>query len=160
MGLKEAILKKGWAGQTISREETIERLNPLIKQQMALNHTYNHVIDHLSEPTITEHLAGSQKTARVDVSKLAETVFSCGGVAYNGVDMEPEDFDLGDDEDEMLFQLLDQEQAFHHALNDEETVEHHIRTRAVLAILQTNSLQRLNYLKDHTKKRRRTSLSA
>ena len=158
MGLKEVkqvLLKKGWAGRTISRQETIERLNPLVEQHMALNHAYNYVIAACSEQDITDHLAGFQKVARVDVGKLMETVFSCGGVAYNGVDMEPEDYTLDEDDDEMLFQLRDQEQAFRDALAAEDDLEHQMRTRALLTLLQTNSQERLDYLKVNTKRRRR-----
>ena len=158
MGLKEVkklLLQKGWAGRTISRQETIDRLNPLIEQHMALNHAYNYVIAACSEQDITLHLAGFQKIARVDVGKLMETVFSCGGVAYNGVDMEPEDFKLDEHQNEMLFQLRDQEQAFQDALAGEESPEHQMRTRALLTLLQTNSQERLDYLKVNTKRRRR-----
>ena len=157
MGLKEvksALLKKGWAGRTLSREETVERLNPLIKQHMALNHAYNYVANTCSEQDIVAALAVMQKTARVDVSKLMETVFSCGGVAYNGVDMEPDDFALGPDDNEMLFALRDQEQAFRDAVAEELTLEHQMRTRAVLTRLQTNSQQRFDFLKINTKRRR------
>ena len=157
MGLKEvkaALLKKGWAGRTLSREETVERLNPLIKQHMALNHAHNYVVNACSEAEITEALAGFQKTARMDVGKLMETVFSCGGVAYNGVEMEPEDFALDPDDNEMLFALRDQEQAFRDAVAEELNLEHQMRTRAVLTRLQTNSQQRFDYLKINTKKRR------
>jgi hypothetical protein len=157
MGLKEvksALLKKGWAGRTLSRPETVERLNPLIKQHMALNHAYTYVINTCTEPDVTEALAASQKVARVDVGKLMETVFSCGGVAYNGVDLEPEDFALAPDDDAMLFALRDQEEAFRDALAEELTLEHQMRTRAVLTRLQTNSQKRLDYLKINTKRRR------
>ena len=158
MGLKEVkklLLKKGWAGRTLSRQETIERLNPLIEQHMALNHAYNYVIAACTEQDLTTHLAGFQKIARVDVGKLMETVFSCGGVAYNGVEMEPDDFKLDEHQDEMLFQLRDQEQAFGEALAGEESLEHQMRTRAILTLLRTNSQERLDYLKVNTKRRRR-----
>ena len=157
MGLKEvksALLKKGWAGRTLSREETVERLNPLIEQHMALNHAYSYVVNACSEQDIVAALAGMQKTARVDVGKLMETVFSCGGVAYNGVDMEPEDYALDPDDNEMLFALRDQEQTFRDAVAEELTLEHQMRTRAVLTRLQTNSQQRFDFLKINTKKRR------
>jgi len=157
MGLKEvksALLKKGWAGRTLSREETVERLNPLIKQHMALNHAYTYVVGACSEEDVAAALAGMQKTARIDVGKLMETVFSCGGVAYNGVDMEPEAFALDPEDNEMLFELRDQEQAFRDALAEELTLEHQMRTRAVLTRLQTNSQKRFDYLKVNTKKRR------
>ncbi len=157
MGLKEvksALLKKGWAGRTLSREETVERLNPLIKQHMALNHAHTYVINTCTEQDVAEALAAFQKTARVDVGKLMETVFSCGGVAYNGVEMEPGDFALDPDDNEMLFALRDQEQAFRDAVAEELTLEHQMRTRAVLTRLQTNNQQRFDFLKINTKKRR------
>ncbi len=159
MGLKEvksALLKKGWAGRTITREETVERLNPVIKQHMALNHAYNYVIGACSDTAVTEGLAAAQKVARVDVGKLMETVFSAGGVAYNGVEMEPEDYTLSPEDNEMLFALRDQEVAFSKYIAEELTVEHHMRTRAVLTRLQTNSQKRFEFLKVNTKKRRKT----
>ena len=157
MGLKEALLNKGWAGRTLSRAETAERLNPLIKQHMALNHYHNYAINNLSkdEQEIADDLATFQKVARVDVGKLMETVFSCGGVAYNGVDMEPEDFKLGNEDNKMLFQLLDLEHEFLNTLAEEVTLNHQIRTKAILNILLTNSQDRLHYLKVQTKRRRR-----
>ena len=158
MGLKEVILQKGWAGRTLSREETIAQINPVIKQHMALNHAYNHVIAHCTEQDVTAHLAGFQRTARMDVGKLMETVFSCGGVAYNGVDMEPGDFNLGTDNDEMLFQLLDREQAFREALAQALALEHQMHTRAILTLLHTNSQERYDYLKVNTKRRRRKAV--
>lgn len=161
MGLKEvkqALLKQGWAGRTLSREETIARLNPLIEHHMALNHAYNYVVAACSEQDVTERLAGLQKKARADVGKLMETVFSCGGAAYNGVAMNPDDFALDADDDEMLFQLRDQEQAFYDALAGEAAFEHQMRTRAILAALKTNSEERLDYLKVNTKRRRRRSV--
>ncbi len=155
MSLKDLIFQKGGIGVSMSRRETVERLNPLIKQHMALNHGHNFVVAHLGARAVADDLAALQKVARVDVGKLMETVFSCGGVAYNGVDLEPEDFHLGDDDDAMLFELLDREQAFLQALTEELTQPHQIRTKAVLTLLQTNSQQRVTYLKEQTRRRRR-----
>ncbi len=155
MSLKDLIFQKGGIGVSMSRQETIERLNPLIEQHMALNHGYNFAIAHLSERPIADDLAALQKVARVDVGKLMETVFSCGGVAYNGVDLEPDDFHLGADDDAILFALLDEEQALLKALIEAMTLPHQIRTRAILNVVQTNSQQRVNYLKNQTMRRRR-----
>lgn len=154
--MKELLLKKGWAGRTISREETVDRLNPLIRQHTALNHAYGAALEATSEADVRDWIGQSQRTARADVGKLAETVFSNGGTAYSGVDLEPSDFDLGEGDDRQLFQLRDLEQAFQDALTRElKETEHHMRTRAVLGVVQTNSQARLNQLEQLTRKRHR-----
>lgn len=153
--LKEALLKQGWAGRTISRAETAERLNPLLKQHRELNHGYTHVINHISDAALADAFRAMQKTARMDVGKLSESILSCGVAAYNGTDLEPGDFDLGADDDTMLFNLLDREQIFLDALRAEAEVEHQMRTRAILGAVLANSTQRLDFLKQQTRKRKR-----
>ncbi|NBB73284.1 MAG: hypothetical protein GVY35_06320, partial [Bacteroidetes bacterium] len=101
-----------------------------------------------------------QKTARPDVGKLAETVLSAGGTAYNGVELRDVTFDLGEDDTDRLFTLRDREQALHEAVTDELKENHQMRTRAILEVVQGNSAERLDYLKGVTKRRtRRTSTS-
>ena len=154
MSLKDLIFQKGGIGVSLSRQETVERLNPLIQEHMALNHTYAYAINHTSEAEVSERLASFQKKARVDVGKLMETVLSAGGVAYNGVDMEPEDYTLNDDN--LLFELRDREKAWQDRLNDELSEHNHqIRTKAVLTLLRDNSAERLDYLRGLTRARRR-----
>ena len=155
MALKDLIFNKGGIGVSMTREETVERLNPLIKQHMELNHGYAYVTGHLREAKIGDQLNRLQKTARVDVGKLMETVFSAGGVAYNGVELEPDAYDLGDDDDTMLFALRDQEEALRDALAEEMDLNHHIRTLATLKLVHQHSQERLDYLKTITRKRRR-----
>jgi hypothetical protein len=150
--LKDILLGRGWAGRTITRAETVERINPLIEQHIRLNHEYAAVARAHSDATIVSTLQDLLKTARGDVGKLSETVLSCGGVAYNGTDLEPEDFDPGADETAMLFRLLDLEEAFHDALEREQNeVEHQIRTRSILGVVQTNSAERLKTLRSWTR---------
>ena len=156
MALKDLIFQKGGIGKAMSRQETVERLNPLIEQHMALNHYHNYVIEHTGEADIAERLATLQKRARMDVGKIMESVFSAGGVAYNGVAMDPEDFRLSEDDNEMLFDLFDRERAFRETLEDELELDHQIRTQAILNNVLANSNERLNFLKDITKRRRRT----
>lgn len=158
--IKKLLFQKGGIGRSLSREETIERLNPLTKALIELNHYHNYVIAHVSEPSVAAELEQLQRRARADVGKFNETIFSAGGVAYNGTDLEPEDFTLSADDDEMLFQLLDHERAFKEQVAAEfdlEPLEHQFRTQAVLMNVRTNSQARLNYLKEITKKRRRTA---
>lgn len=145
--IKEAILNRGWAGKTITRAETVERLNPLILQLLKLNHNYQYVIRSHSDTAVADALKRVQKTARTDVGKLSETVLSCGGTPENGTDLEPENFNLGDDELDMLYQLEDLETEFNETIERElDEVEHQIRTRGLFEAVKSNSKERLNLL--------------
>lgn len=144
---KEAILGRGWAGKTISRSGTVDRLNPLLRQFLKLNHSYQYVIRTHSDSAVTEALERVQKTARADVGKINETILSCGGSPENGTDLEPEDFSLGANDVGMLTQLEDLETEFHEALTHErQEVEHQMRTRGILEALISNSEERLNLI--------------
>lgn len=155
MGLKEAFLQKGWAGKTLSRTETIERLNPLLERMLPLMHTHRYVIDHVSDATVSEQLETMHKTLRADIGKVTETVLSCGGVPYTGVELDPAAVRPGDTDDAMLFTALDEEQAFHDALQAEADQPHQMRTRAILGAVAANSAARLDALKALTLHRRR-----
>lgn len=143
MGIKELLLNKGWAGKTIDRPETIDRINPLIQEMTGLIHFYEDAARRLgggAADTMAEHL----KTMRADIGKLAETVFSSGGVAYNGTDIEPGELKLGD---HPLEELADRERAFVAAVREEDEVEHRIRTRAVLSVVGANGEARLKMIR-------------
>ncbi len=157
MGIKDVFLNKGWAGKTMTRQETIERINPLLRRHAELNHAYAYAINHVSEREAAGKLEALQKTARADIGKLSETVLSAGGVSYNGVDLEPADFTLGEDEGRMIHRLKEQEEQFQQLVSDELTENHQIRTRAILAVVQANSLARIELLRGLAKKHRRPS---
>ncbi len=147
--IKEALLQRGWAGKTISRAETAEQLNPLIHQLLKLNHNYRYVIRSHSDSAVCEALKRVQKAARADVGKLSETVLSCGESPENGTDLESQDFNLGNDEMEMLYQLEDLETEFNEAVTHErQNVEHQMRTRGLLEAVKSNSTERLELLGD------------
>ena len=147
--IKEVLLGRGWAGKTVCRAETVERLNPLLLQFLKLNHNYEYVIRSHSDTAATEALKRVQKTARADVGKLNETILSCGGSPENGTNLEPEDFDLGTDELEMLYRLEDLETEFNEALvHERKEIEHQMRTRGILEALKSNSDERLTLLGD------------
>ncbi|PEN08031.1 hypothetical protein CRI93_06200 [Longimonas halophila] len=152
--LQEALLGRGWAGRTISREETVEHLNPLVEAHIKLNHAYRAVSRVADDPRVEEALESLLKTARADVGKLSETIFSAGGSAYNGTDLEPDDFDLGPDLDTALPNLIEQEEAFQDAVKTERNdVEHQMRTRAILELVRDNSQERLSVIKRIQKRR-------
>lgn len=146
--IKELLLQKGWAGKTISRTETVERINPIIRHFVALNRSYDALIASLADGTLRENLDTVQKTARMDVGKLAETVFSCGGTAYSGTDLEPDEFVAGGDQGAAIRKLIDMESAFIDLVDAESAIEHQMRTRAILGVVKTNAEDRLGILKD------------
>ena len=146
-------LKKGGAGFSIGREETAQRLNPLIEKLIVLNHCYDYVILHTSNPDTAERLEAFQKIARADVGKLSETILSNGGVPYNGIDLEASNFNLGTGDAEMLRAVLDQERAFLDAIAAERKVRHHIRTQAILEKVHSNGQARLSFLENAIKQK-------
>lgn len=144
--IKEALLNRGWAGQTLSRSETVERLNPLIQQHIELNHHYGAVIRDCGDERVVDVLERLQKTARTDVGKLSETVFSCGGTPPNGTELELDDFGFDGGPVRMLRRLKDLETDFNDALGTELDQEHQMRTRGVLEAVRSNSTDRLDAL--------------
>lgn len=147
MGLKDAFLNKGWAGKTLSRQETSERINPLIRRHYEINHQYEHAIRTIEDREAVQMMNTHQKTARADVGKLSETVLSAGYPSYNGVDLEPSDFEIGADDYEIIQKLLESEREFEQALSEELQLEHQIRTRAVLSVVRENSRARVEFLR-------------
>lgn len=153
--LKELFLQKGWAGKTISRGETIDRLNPIVERFIQLNYTYDAAERDCSDEDLAAGIKSVQKTARADVGKLAETIFSCGGVAYNGTDLEPADFSAGDSDVQIVERLISDEQDFQSKIDEEDDIEHQMRTRAILSVVKSNSDKRLDFLREINKKVRK-----
>ena len=154
------VLNKGWAGKSLSREATVERLNPLLRRHIELNHSYDYLMVQLDDDEASEQMGRFQKIARNDVGKVRETILSSGGVAYSGIDLEPDDIALHGKRDQMLDQLVEQEQALLDHVKEEQSLngrEHHMRTKAILENLHQNSQERLNFLKTQRKKQPHTS---
>ena len=147
MSVKEALLQKGWAGYTISRAETIDRINPILHQLIPLNNLYDFAIAHVQDKAVAERLEAFQRFSRNDVGKLAEVVFSCGGTPYSGTELDPAELDLGTGDSYIVSYLLEAETKYLQALRDEQKIEHQMRTRASLEVLEKNSQDRLVYLK-------------
>ena len=143
--IKSALLKKGWAGKTISRKETAERLNPLIEAHVKLKLSYANFLPLLASDTEQQELERILKTLRLDVGKLKELVFSCGEPAFNGTSLEPGSFKLASDN--ALSELREREQIFRERLERERPVQHQIRSEAVIVRLRKNSDNRLAFLR-------------
>jgi hypothetical protein len=147
--LKKLFLQKGWAGKTISRSETVDRINLIIRQHTVLNRSYDAAESALSDFTIASLIPEMQKRARMNVGKLAEVVFSNGGVAYSGTDIEPSTIRLGSSDGQILRALEDLERGLLNSIREESGVEHHMRTRAILKAAETDSAARLEALAGH-----------
>lgn len=160
MSFLDKIFRKGRMGRTISREETAERLNPLLEQHVWLNHYYRYATECLDNDRLADHLAEELRTARSDVAKLNETILSTGHTPFSGTGIAPEEIEMSREGDYgLLYELLDAEREFLDALKAEGDIEHQMRTRAILDVLKTNSERRLDALKQATEGRRRPSES-
>lgn len=160
MSFLDTIFRKGRMGRTISREETAERLNPILEEHVWLNHYYRHATERLENKSLAEHFAEELRTARNDVGKVNETILSAGYTPFSGTDIEPEDIEMSREGDYgLLYDLLDAERNYLDSLNGEKEIEHQMRTRAILDVLRTNSQRRLDALKEATEGRRRPSES-
>ena len=147
MRIKDLLLNKGWAGKTLSREETAARLNPVIRSHCALNHSHEYAVRTLENRDAAEKLSTLQRTSRMDAGKLSEVVLSAGGVPFNGTEMEPEDFDLGACDSDIVTALRNMENDFEKLLHTELGMEHQMRTRAILEVVLKNTRIRLEYVR-------------
>lgn len=136
MGIKELFLQKGWAGRTIDRAATIDRMNPIIRTLNELMQLYIAASEAESKQAIEDSL----RTLRMDIGKMCEVVFSCGGVAYSGTDLETGQFRLGSGQSEAI---AAKEQALRSALEAEARIEHQMRTRAILHNIDINQKTRM-----------------
>ncbi|MFW5955357.1 MAG: hypothetical protein ACOCSK_01300 [Rhodothermales bacterium] len=145
--MKEVFLKKGWAGKTLSRVDSIARINPILEQHNALNYTYDAATARLQNADVRLSLEQHQKIARADAGKLSESILSMGGVPRSGVGMERTDFDPGESSEEIRNTLLRLEEQFLKALADEHGANHQMRNRAILQNVEKNTRARADYLK-------------
>lgn len=144
--MKNLLLKQGWAGRTINRADSIQRLNPILRKHHELNYTYDSAASRFEGDELNR-LNALQRTARADAGKLSESILSFGGLPESGVDMEPGSFDAGSDRNSVLQRLIELEESFIDGISAESDVEHQMRTRAILGNTATNARERLDYLK-------------
>lgn len=145
------ILNKGGAGRYISREESVERLQPMIVRQLDLVYLYDAVVSRLAEGPAKARLTSIMPNLRTELSKLYETVFSLGGKAPTGVERDACGTDPGATDADRLGALVDAESAFGEALREEaDAVHHQERTRAILLHNADASDARVGVLREFT----------
>ncbi len=144
MGIKGLVLNKGWAGITITREQTAERLNVLIRTLIELMYYYDAALGSGGSGPDLDQVQETMPVLRADIGKLSETIHSCGAVAYSGTDLDPDSFSSGEND---WSAVRDMEEEFIEALTDEKKTEHQMRTRAILGALASNAGERLHILR-------------
>lgn len=144
--LLSPVLKQGGAGASLSREETVSRVNPIIETHARLLHYYQFAIENTTDATAAEALRTVLRTARMDVGKLCETVFSAGGTPFSGTSIEPGTLTLEGQGPDVLRNLEVKEKELLAQVEGENAVWHQIRTQAILGVVKKNSEARLNVL--------------
>ena len=145
------ILNKGGAGRYISREESVDRLQPMVVRQLDLVYLYDAVVSRLADGPAKARLTSIMPNLRTELSKLYETVYSLGGTAPTGVEREALASDAGATDVDRLGALVDAEAAFGDALREEaDTAHHQERTRAILIHNADASSSRLGVLREFT----------
>lgn len=145
------ILNKGGAGRYISREESVERLQPVIIRQLDLVYLYDAVVSRLADGPAKARIESIMPNLRTELSKLYETVYSLGGTAPTGVERDARGADPGDTDADRLGALMDAESAFGKALLEEaDAVHHQERTRAIIRHNADASDSRLSLLREYT----------
>ena len=147
------IFNRGGVGPSLSRAESAERLAPLVAQHQRLLKRYDSAVAGLNSPTLVAELAPVLSRARVELSKLKETVLSMGGTPPNGTDLDPLPPVTAADR-QVAEALIDDEQAYVKALGAELALNHQIRTQAVLANNRMGAESRIAILKNAASGRR------
>lgn len=141
MSLKDIILNKGWAGRTISRPETVARLNPHIQSMSTLLLAYDIIGGSADESRGGDDLDEQLRILRMDIGKFSETIASAGGVAHRSPDA------AAAQQVHSWSDVLRAEQSLLSALDEENDIEHQMRTRAILAVVSGNTETRLRILR-------------
>ena len=141
------ILNKGGAGRYISREESVERLQPVAAAHLDLVYAYDAAAAALTGPA-RERLDAVMPYLRIETNKVFETILSLGGTAAMGTEREPASPASGDVGD-IVKRLREAEKGFASVLRDEvDAVHHQERTRAILEHNARASDSRLGVLRD------------
>ena len=141
------LLNKGGAGRYISREESVERLQPIAAAHLDLVYAYDAAAAALDGPA-RERLDAVMPYLRTETNKVYETILSLGGTAPMGTQREPAAPASGD-VGSIVRRLREAETRFAAILRDEVDVVHHQeRTRAILEHNARASDSRLGVLRD------------
>lgn len=143
------ILNKGGAGHYISREASVERLLPIVADQLGLLRDYDYVAKRMEASGARQKMEEVVlPNIRTELNKLYETVFSLGGSAPTGAELDWKASGLDGSDGEMVGELLARDKALGDTLREEmEAVHHQERTRAIIGHNAAKSADRINMLR-------------
>ena len=143
------ILNKGGAGRYISREESVERLQPIVANHLDLLQAYTATAARLSDPATRQRFDDViLPNVRTELNKLYETVFSLGGSAPTGAGTDWDESAIDGDEADRLRALIEMDKEFGETVSEEaDAVHHQERTRAILMHNAAKSGERLTFLR-------------
>ena len=144
--LLQPIFNKGGAGRSMTREESVEALSPLVREHQKLLLAYDTAIRTLRDRDLAAQINSGMNRARTELAKLRETIFSLGGDTSNGVDLDT-DVRLGDSDAAIVHALDDRERAYRDELQRTLKLSHHqMRSIAILENTVKGSNARLDTL--------------
>ena len=127
------LLNKGGAGRYISREASVERLQPVAQRHLDLLLAYDRQLAALPDGPAREQIAAMMPYLRTEVAKMSETILSLGGTPPSGAGAMPVSTAPAASDRERIQGFLDAEKDFAGALRHEvDEVHHQERTRAIL----------------------------
>lgn len=144
--LLRPIFNRGGAGRSMTRKESIEAINPLVREHQKLLHAYDAALRTLGDRDLAAQINSGMNRARTELAKLRETIYSLGGDTSNGVDLDP-DVHLGDTDAAIVHALDERERAYRDALQRTLEMPHQqLRSTAILENNITGSKTRLDTL--------------
>jgi hypothetical protein len=149
--MKNFLLKKGWAGRTIGRQESVDRLNAILQSHHEINAAYDTEVPGIGTEEDRNRLDALRRTSRADAGKLSETILSLGGVPASGIGLRASTTDA--DASTSVRRLIDLESKFLDRIAGESKVEHQMKSRAILGNSEANARERLEFLKSLDDKR-------
>ena len=153
------ILNLGGAGRSMTRQESVDAINPVVARHAQVLLAYDAAIRDLQDRDIADALGDVMNRARTELAKLKETVFSLGGTPPNSTEFDPATIRLGSDDAEILHNLDDIERRYRDTLHEAIGMSHQqIRTTAILENNVKGSDVRLGVLHPLVSRMRRPAL--
>lgn len=138
------LLNRGGAGKSITRQETAEAMNDLVRRLISIMRTYERLSVAIADVDAGLQIDAMQNRTRTDIAKLSEIILSTGGVTQR----EADPVSSGEDPDQLIRALNEAERSFRDALEESLKLKHHYRTIAVLETLHKNTDGRIALVRE------------
>lgn len=142
------VLNKGGWGLTLSRADSVETLQPILRAHYQQLSAYEFARQQAGNG-FPDRVEGALRVLRTDIGKIAETILSFGGTPYNGTDIEPgATGDTSATPAQRIDRLEEAERDLHGQLEDAMNRPQQIRTLSTLKLLRNHCDERLTILRD------------